>query len=75
MTETEQQAPGPSLQPSEIAAGIAKDAQENLAGLHVVNVSHMFADVVLFLMASNSLKPWVSASANAPRPHAHGKIA
>jgi hypothetical protein len=38
MTETEQRALGPSLQPGEIAAGIAKDAQENLAGLDVVRL-------------------------------------
>jgi hypothetical protein len=44
MTETEQQTPGPSLQPGEVAANIAKDAQENLAGLEVVSVGSMFAD-------------------------------
>jgi hypothetical protein len=36
MTTTEQQTLPPSPQPAEIAAGIAKDAQENLAGLEVV---------------------------------------
>jgi hypothetical protein len=36
----------PSLQPGEIAAGIAKDAQENLAGLDVVSVGNIFADNV-----------------------------
>jgi len=45
-TETEQQTLGPSLQPGEIAAGIAKDAQENLAGLEVVNVGSIFADEI-----------------------------
>jgi hypothetical protein len=44
MTETEQQTLGPSLQPGEIAAGIAKDAQENLAGLEVVSVGSIFTD-------------------------------
>jgi hypothetical protein len=41
MTETEQL--GPLLTPSDIAAGIAKDAQENLAGLDVVSVGPLFA--------------------------------
>ena len=39
MTETQQTTLGPSLQPGEIAASIAKDAQENHASLDVVAVS------------------------------------
>jgi len=44
MTETETPTLPPSLQPAEIAAGIAKDAQENLAGLDVVSAGPIFAD-------------------------------
>ena len=46
MTETEQQRLGPSLQPGQIAANIARDAQENLAGLEVVSVGPMYAEQV-----------------------------
>ncbi len=38
MTETDTQTPPPSMMPADIAQGIAKDAQENLDGLDVVNV-------------------------------------
>jgi hypothetical protein len=37
-TETDTQTPPPSMMPADIAQGIAKDAQENLDGLDVVNV-------------------------------------
>jgi hypothetical protein len=46
MTETETQPLPPSAQPADIAAGIAKDAQENLAGLDVVSVGPMFANEI-----------------------------
>jgi hypothetical protein len=46
MTETEQQTLPPSRQPADIAAGIAKDGQENLAGLEVVSVGSIFASDV-----------------------------
>jgi len=44
MTENETRPLQPSAQPADIAAGIAKGAQENLAGLDVVSVGPMFAD-------------------------------
>jgi hypothetical protein len=44
MTETEQQPLPPSPQPADIAAGIAKDAQENLGGLDLVSVGPLFAE-------------------------------
>ena len=43
-TFAEQTTLGPSLQPGEIAANIAKDAQENPAGLEVFSVGSIFAD-------------------------------
>ena len=44
MTENETRPLQPSAQPADIAAGIAKGAQENLAGRDVVSVGPMFAD-------------------------------
>jgi hypothetical protein len=42
MSETEKQPLPPSMSPVDIAAGIAKDAQENLDGLDVVSVGPMW---------------------------------
>jgi hypothetical protein len=44
MTETEKQTLGPLLQPADIAANIAKDAQKNSGALDVVSIGPLFAE-------------------------------